>query len=277
MPQAGVAGLRRLAALHAPLHRLTAPSTWAKARATPAGQHRAPGAAAGARAWLFASGRDGSWPRQLPARNRAWASDGRRCIGTTTMQEVPMEELLQAADVIKIRKELSLQPGQKLSVLEFCTLCAKHGLQEPAALALLQHMHKAGIVLHFASSSSQQLKEVVFIKPQDVLDTVWATLDVSGVTNLAELNKKLAELEALEKEFAALTTAKSVLDSAADKEASRTIWLAGALPVGTLAVLFRMTYWWGEVKHEQSTHTHTHTHTYTHTHTHTQGIFLGHR
>ena len=154
-----------------------------------------------------------------------------------------MEELLQAADVIKIRKELSLQPGQKLSVLEFCTLCAKHGLQEPAALALLQHMHKAGIVLHFASSSSQQLKETVFIKPQDVLDTVWATLDVSGVTNLAELNKKLAELEALEKEFAALTTAKSVLDSAADKEASRTIWLAGALPVGTLAVLFRMTYW----------------------------------
>ena len=104
MPQAGVAGLRRLAALHAPLRRLTAPSTWTKARATPAGQHRAPVAAAGARAWLFASGRDGCWPRQLPARNRAWASDGRRCIGTTTMQEVPMEELLQAADVIKIRK-----------------------------------------------------------------------------------------------------------------------------------------------------------------------------
>jgi len=78
---------------------------------------------------------------------------------------------------------------------------------------------------------------------QDVLDTVWATLDVSGVTNLSELNKKMEELAMLEKEYKALSTAKSVLDNAAEKEASRNIWIGGSLPVGCLVILFRMTYW----------------------------------
>ena len=36
---------------------------------------------------------------------------------------------------------------------------------------------------------------------QDVLDTVWATLDVSGATNIAALNNKIQELNRLDNEF----------------------------------------------------------------------------
>lgn len=166
----------------------------------------------------------------------------RRSMETTTAQ-VPMEDLLQATEVIKIRKELSMNPGQKLTRLEFCAICGKHGLQEPAALEILEILHKAGVVLNFAKSSSEQLRDTVFIKPQDVLDTVWATLDVSGVTNLTALNKKLDELKGLEKEYKSLSTVKAVLDNAADQEAARNIWIGGSLPVGCLVILFRMTYW----------------------------------
>lgn len=154
-----------------------------------------------------------------------------------------MDELLQASEVIKIRNELSLLPGQKISKLEFCALCSKHGMQEAGALSLLEVLHKAGVVLNFSQSSSQQLRSTVFVKPQDVLDSVWATLDVSGVTNLDLLNQKLEEKATLEKEYKALTTVKSVLDIAAEKEANRNIWIGGSLPVGCLVILFRMTYW----------------------------------
>jgi len=124
----------------------------------------------------------------------------RRLMATTT-QDVPLDALLEASEVIKIRKELLQLPGQKLSRLQFCAIASKHGMHELAALQLLEALHKSGVILNFSTSSSQDLRDTVFIKPQDVLDTVWATLDVSGVTNLTQLNKKLEELAALEKEF----------------------------------------------------------------------------
>jgi hypothetical protein len=38
--------------------------------------------------------------------------------------------------------------------------------QEAAAFKLLEAFHKSGIVFHFGTSSSAQLKDTVFIKPQ---------------------------------------------------------------------------------------------------------------
>lgn len=124
----------------------------------------------------------------------------RRSVGTTTMQDVPVDELLQASEVIKvptvcrvwlgnvigilvsrrhllvlllcadcrlqIRKELALLPGQKISKLQFCATCSKYGIQEPAALKLLEAFHRSGVVLNFSISSSQELRDTVFVKPQ---------------------------------------------------------------------------------------------------------------
>jgi hypothetical protein len=51
-----------------------------------------------------------------------------------------------------------------------------------------------GIVLNFSSSSSIALRETVFIKPKDVLDSVWATLDVTSASTTKELLAKEKEL-----------------------------------------------------------------------------------
>jgi hypothetical protein len=57
-------------------------------------------------------------------------------------------------------------PGQKIQKLQFCAICSKYGIQEPGALKLLDAFHKSGVVLNFSSSSSQELRDTVFVRPQ---------------------------------------------------------------------------------------------------------------
>jgi len=134
-------------------------------------------------------------------------------------------------------------PNQKMSVREFCGLCSRFGVHEADALTLLAAFHESSIVLNFSTSSSAQLRDTVFIKPKDVLDTVWATFDLSGSVSLAEIELKQAELVVLRSEFRALDTAKSMLDQTAESQANRAVWVGGILPVGTFVGLCRMTYW----------------------------------
>lgn len=150
---------------------------------------------------------------------------------------------MEKYDVLKIRQELEKMTAQKLTVLEFVGVCSKYGVAEADAKNLLLSFHKSSVVFHFASSSSAQLRDTVFIKPKDVLDTVWATFDLSGSVSLAEIEHKQAELIVLKSEFRALDTAKRMLDMAAEQQANRAVWVGSVLPVGTFLALCRMTYW----------------------------------
>lgn len=49
-------------------------------------------------------------------------------------------------------------------------------------------------MFNFSSSSSAALRETVFIKPKDVLDSVWATLDLKSSTAFKHLLAKEKDL-----------------------------------------------------------------------------------
>jgi len=166
----------------------------------------------------------------------------RRCFGGATA-EIPVEDLLKRADAIKVRKELNSMGEQKISRLDFCRICNKYGFREQESLLLLESFHQSGIVLNFSNTSNTALKETVFIKPQDVLDTIWATFDLNGATRTQEIQRREQELEALSKELGALSTAKALIDEAAEREANRNIWIGGFVPLTAFGLLFRMTYW----------------------------------
>eukprot|EP00960_Hanusia_phi_P035820 751960-Hanusia_phi.AAC.6 len=159
------------------------------------------------------------------------------------LAEIPVEDLLKRADAIKVRKELNSMGEQKISRLDFCRICNKYGFREQESLLLLESFHQSGIVLNFSNTSNTALKETVFIKPQDVLDTIWATFDLNGATRTQEIQRREQELEALSKELGALSTAKALIDEAAEREANRNIWIGGFVPLTAFGLLFRMTYW----------------------------------
>ncbi|KAJ1487419.1 hypothetical protein T484DRAFT_2227303 [Baffinella frigidus] len=166
-----------------------------------------------------------------------WMSTG------LSAEDFPLVELMKQVEVIKVRKELAEMTVQKIPVAEFVALCRRHGLSDAQAMRMLDAFHDSGVVLHFGTASSSKLRETVFIKPRDVLDTIWATLDLNGVTSTRELEAREKGLILLRGELDILAETKGKLDKLAEKEADRGIWIGGLLPLGMFSILFRMTYW----------------------------------
>jgi hypothetical protein len=112
----------------------------------------------------------------------------------------------------------------RMRTQEFKALCTKNGLTDEEAIQFCEQLNSIGVVLHFGHSPNAEVRDTVFLKPEEVVDAVFNEYGLVSPTKAlvqAEAATKRQQLEQAELQLSAMQTTKNVLDGRAEVSGQR--------------------------------------------------------
>jgi len=138
----------------------------------------------------------------------------------------------------KIRSLLAKENRFFISYSEYLNWCQSSGLSTQQATILSKALHKTGIILHF--HENPDFKNVIFLKPEVVTNTLAAVLDIKFQTRDApELQR---QLDKLLPQYLSLNETKLELDRKAESRAKLGMVGAFVLLAAQFFILARMVW-----------------------------------
>lgn len=144
-----------------------------------------------------------------------------------------LEEVVRRGSYLRVTKALRLRPERTLTVAQFLNLAADAGVPPDEGRELLRTLHRAGVVLWFHRHPSREVADTVFLKPDEVLDALYAHFGLEGPNRAfvrEQRERRTADLDRLHARLADRKAAKALVD----REASA--WAAWTNRAGFIAL-----------------------------------------
>ena len=93
-----------------------------------------------------------------------------------------MRIVIQKAAFNRVRKVLESDVRSIMPYSEYVTICAENGVPSSEAGPLLRNLHSCGVIFHFHQSKMRALHDVIFLKPEEVTDSMFSKLDLETPT-----------------------------------------------------------------------------------------------
>jgi Mitochondrial calcium uniporter len=174
--------------------------------------------------WASATG---SVAIEVDGRGRRGASEaegweGGRGGGVAGHSAGTLEDLLVLGGAVRLRKALGVRSEREVSLEEFVALARSVGLTRSEGLSALRSLHEAGVVCHFAGHPDSRVRDRVFLRADEELDSMCASLGLPGPSATfaaAQRARKEAELSAIRASLRPLVEARHRAEAVATRSA----------------------------------------------------------
>lgn len=155
-----------------------------------------------------------------------------------------IQTLLERDHVVKLRKRLEKESRRRISVQDFQALAAEEGLSPDQASRVLQALSDSGFVLNFYNSTNSKLKTTVFLKPNELNNTVHHLLEhYSPAVLKLQAEAVQAEIGSLTQQLEPLKRERDKLEHKATRRANIYIGAGFGYCVLQFLAIGRLTWW----------------------------------
>lgn len=126
-----------------------------------------------------------------------------------------LEEVVRRGSYLRVTKALRSRRERTLRVAAFLNLAADAGVPPDEGRDLLRGLHLAGVVLHFHRHPDATIRDTVFLKPEETLDSLYAHFGLEGPNKAFVREQREARETALARHRARLadkTAARSLVE-----------------------------------------------------------------